>query len=423
MRIGLVGKPNVGKSTAFSALTATPVDIADYPFTTIDPNVGIAWIPTPELCRCKELATRLGERIEIKEESRAGSICQPRTGSCFNHRRLVPITLIDVAGLVPGAHEGRGRGNQFLSDLSRCDALIQVVDVSGTTDLEGNHTVESCSSPLLEHNFLIDEIDLWLTGILKEGWSRGARRVQSGGDRALIDFIVQMISGLGGGEKDAISGIQAARSGGADNQPWNWDENTLRIIASEIRKSMFPIAIAANKADRVDSGYLEAALAELETLNLRYMPTSAEAELTLSRASNAGMIAYRPGDAPSHFSVNPESALSKPQEEALERIREKTSTLEGDGLIDLLSKVVFEDLSMTVAYPVADEGKWTDAEDRKLPDAIVLPSGSTARDLAYAVHTDLGDGFIRATNCVTGRTVGADTELMMSDVIRIHSRT
>ena len=121
--------------------------------------------------------------------------------------------------------------------------------------------------------------------------------------------------------------------------------------------------------------------------------------------------------------MNSESILSKPQEEALERIREKTSKLEGNGLIDLLSKVVFEDLSMIVAYPVADEGKWTDAEDRKLPDSIILQSGSTARDLAYAVHTDLGDGFIRATNCVTGRTVGGDTELLMSDVIRIHSRT
>ncbi len=423
MRIGLVGKPNVGKSTAFSALTATPVDIADYPFTTIDPNVGIAWIPTPESCRCKELAHRLGERIEEKEESRSGSICQPRTGSCYNHRRLVPVTLVDVAGLVPGAHEGRGRGNQFLSDLSRCDALIQVVDVSGTTDLEGNHTDEFPASPISEHNFLIDEIDLWLSGILKEGWSRGARRVQSGGDRALIDFVVQMISGLGGGERDAIFGIQAARSNGADNQPWNWDGNTLRIIASEIRKSMFPIAIAANKADRVEPDRLKTALDDLEKLNLRCIPTSAEAELTLSRASNAGLITYQPGDGPSGFSVNSESILSKPQEEALERIREKTSKLEGNGLIDLLSKVVFEDLSMIVAYPVADEGKWTDAEDRKLPDSIILQSGSTARDLAYAVHTDLGDGFIRATNCVTGRTVGGDTELLMSDVIRIHSRT
>ena len=232
-----------------------------------------------------------------------------------------------------------------------------------------------------------------------------------------------MISGLGGGERDAICGIQAARSNGADNQPWNWDENTLRIIASEIRKSMFPIAIAANKSDRVEPDFLRTALDELEKLNLRCMPTSAEAELTLSRASNAGLITYQPGDGPSGFSVNPGSTLSKPQEEALERIREKTSTLEGNGLIDLLSKVVFEDLSMIVAYPVADEGKWTDAEDRKLPDAIILQSGSTARDLAYAVHTDLGDGFIRATNCVTGRTVGGDTELLMSDVIRIHSRT
>jgi ribosome-binding ATPase YchF (GTP1/OBG family) len=232
-----------------------------------------------------------------------------------------------------------------------------------------------------------------------------------------------MISGLGGGERDAIFGIQAARSNGADNQPWNWDGNTLRIIASEIRKSMFPIAIAANKADRVEPDRLKTALDDLEKLNLRCIPTSAEAELTLSRASNAGLITYQPGDGPSGFSVNSESILSKPQEEALERIREKTSKLEGNGLIDLLSKVVFEDLSMIVAYPVADEGKWTDAEDRKLPDSIILQSGSTARDLAYAVHTDLGDGFIRATNCVTGRTVGGDTELLMSDVIRIHSRT
>jgi len=418
-----VGKPNVGKSTAFSALTSTPVDIADYPFTTIDPNVGIAWIPTPEPCRCKELVHRLGNRIDLKNESRAKSICQPRTGSCSNYRRLVPVTLVDVAGLVPGAHEGRGRGNQFLSDLSRCDALIQVVDVSGTTDLEGNHTDNPPASPSEEHDFLTDEIDLWLSGILKEGWSRGARRVQSGGERALIDFTVQMISGLGGGERDAISGIQAARSNGADNQPWNWNEKILRIMASEIRKSMFPIAIAANKADRVEPDHLRRALDKLEKLNLRHMPTSAEAELTLSRASNAGLIIYQPGDGPSGFLVNPESTLSKPQEEALEKIREKTSQLEGRGLIDLLSKVVFEDLSMIVAYPVADESKWTDADDRKLPDAIILRSGSTARDLAYAVHTDLGDGFIRATNCVTGRTVGGDTELLMSDVIRIHSRT
>ena len=66
---------------------------------------------------------------ETVEKINQGSICMPNTGICKNHMRMIPVTLVDVAGLVPGAHEGRGRGNQFLSDLSRCDALIQVIDV------------------------------------------------------------------------------------------------------------------------------------------------------------------------------------------------------------------------------------------------------------------------------------------------------
>ena len=140
MRIGLVGKPNVGKSTTFSALTQTPVDIANYPFTTIDPNVGVAWIPLREPCACSTLREKreADGRLESTTDGdpRRGSICSPNTGSCIGHNRLVPVTLVDVAGLVPGAHEGRGRGNQFLSDLAQCDALIQVVDVSGSTDFE-----------------------------------------------------------------------------------------------------------------------------------------------------------------------------------------------------------------------------------------------------------------------------------------------
>ena len=158
MRIGLVGKPNVGKSTSFSALTETPVEIANYPFTTIDPNVGVAWLPLRGPCACLELRERREQegRMESKRERdpSKGSICIPNSGSCTDYNRLVPVTMIDVAGLVPGAHKGKGRGNQFLSDLARCDALIQVIDASGSTDIEGNPVGSGGSNPLEEYEFL-----------------------------------------------------------------------------------------------------------------------------------------------------------------------------------------------------------------------------------------------------------------------------
>ena len=141
VRIGLVGKPNVGKSTFFSAATLAQVDIANYPFCTIDPNVGVAFVEARLPCPCGELREKLEAegRLDAPSENdeRKGSLCQPRTGSCVSHRRFVPVSLVDVAGLVPGASEGRGRGNAFLADLANCDVLVQVVDAAGSTDLEG----------------------------------------------------------------------------------------------------------------------------------------------------------------------------------------------------------------------------------------------------------------------------------------------
>ena len=141
VRIGLVGKPNVGKSTFFSAATLAQVDIANYPFCTIDPNVGVAFVEARLPCPCKALREKLESEGRLEptsaEDPRQGSLCQPRTGSCVGHRRFVPVALVDVAGLVPGASEGRGRGNAFLSDLANSNVLIQVVDAAGTTDVEG----------------------------------------------------------------------------------------------------------------------------------------------------------------------------------------------------------------------------------------------------------------------------------------------
>ena len=428
MRIGLVGKPNVGKSTTFSALTQTPVDIANYPFTTIDPNVGVAWIPLREPCACSTLREKreADGRLEstTDDDPRRGSICSPNTGSCIGHNRLVPVTLVDVAGLVPGAHEGRGRGNQFLSDLAQCDALIQVVDVSGSTDLEGNPIGQGGSNPVEEHEFLLGELDAWIRGIIESSWQRGARRVQSEGDKALVTYLLDQLSGIGANESHVSSGIIEVSSQHPDaGVPWSWSQEELTTLAKTIRMGLFPICIAANKADRAE----EASWNQLEEMVTAsggiLVPTSAEAELALSRASSAGLIQHRPGGDGFTVTEKGESNLSEAQRNALSSIGESLAKWSGGGLVGLVGDILFDRLDRRVAYPVQDETHWVDGEGNVLPDAILISEGTTAKGLAYAVHTDLGDGFIRATDARSGRVIGADHEVKNGDVIRIHAKS
>ena len=428
MRIGLVGKPNVGKSTTFSALTQTPVDIANYPFTTIEPNVGVAWIPLRQPCACSALRAKreAAGRLEptTDDDPRKGSICSPNTGSCVEHNRLIPVTMVDVAGLVPGAHEGRGRGNQFLSDLARCDALIQVVDVSGTTDLEGNPVGEGGSNPVEEPEFLLGELDAWIRGIIESSWQRGARRVQSEGDKALLTYILDQLSGIGADETHVSVGLAAVSSEHPDaGVPWSWGIEELSTLAKTVSAALFPICVAANKADRAEDGSWKK-LADLVTSSGGILvPTSAEAELALSRASAAGLIQHRPGREGFTITEDGESKLSEAQRTALSSIDKSLSRWSGGGLVGLVGDIVFDRLDRRVAYPVQDETHWVDGEGNVLPDAILIPEETTAKGLAYAVHTDLGDGFIRATDALSGRVIGADHEVQNGDVIRIHAKS
>ena len=428
MRIGLVGKPNVGKSTTFSALTQTPVDIANYPFTTIEPNVGVAWIPLRQPCACSALRAKreAAGRLEptTDDDPRKGSICSPNTGSCVEHNRLIPVTMVDVAGLVPGAHEGRGRGNQFLSDLARCDALIQVVDVSGSTDLEGNPVGEGGSNPVEEHEFLLGELDAWIRGIIESSWQRGARRVQSEGDKALLTYVLDQLSGIGADETHVSVGLAAVSSEHPDaGVPWSWGIEELSTLAKTVRAALFPICVAANKADRAEDGSWKQ-LADLVTSSGGILvPTSAEAELALSRASAAGLIQHRPGREGFNITEDGESKLSEAQRTALSSIDKSLSRWSGGGLVGLVGDIVFDRLDRRVAYPVQDETHWVDGEGNVLPDAILIPEETTAKGLAYAVHTDLGDGFIRATDARSGRVIGADHEVQNGDVIRIHAKS
>ena len=426
MRIGLVGKPNVGKSTAFSALTQVPVDIANYPFTTIDPNVGVTWIPLPDRCACSKLR-KLREssgrlHATTEDDPRGGSICLPNSGSCSGFNRLVPITLVDVAGLVPGAHEGRGRGNQFLSDLSRCDALIQVIDISGSTDLEGNPVGSGGSEPIEEHRFLIGELDSWILGIMENGWDRVSRKAQAEGSRAILEHILERLTGIGATEYHISVGLSLMeREHQSQTDPSSWGREELRKMASAIRKSMFPISVAANKADKRENRESELEI-QVESNGGKVVFTSAEAELALRRASSSGMISYNPGDSEFELTELGEENLSEKQRAALSSISSTLSSLEGGGLVGLLSEVVFGQLSRIVAYPVQDETHWVDGDGKALPDAILIPKGTSAKGLAFHVHSDLGEGFVRAIDGKSGRVIGAEHELSNGDVVSIQAK-
>ena len=418
MRIGLVGKPNVGKSTTFAALTETVVDIANYPFTTIDANIGIAWIPLRSSCACADLVNKIkesGRSIESDEE-RKGSICTPRSGTCVGHRRIVPVTLVDVAGLVPDAHRGRGRGNQFLADLANCDALIQVVDASGTTDIEGNPIGEGACDPEEEYDFLINELDAWICGILNDGWARGVRRVQAEGEKGLTSFLHERFTGLGSSIQTINQAFEHFKLVNQDTSPpWDWSEETLSKLSIEIRKSLFPIHIAANKVDMspkdLDYNF---------KINGRIVPCMADMELALRRAESSGLINYISGE--ENFQIaNPEQ-LSDAQKGALEHMQEKLSANKNTGVSKILDIVLFEELDHIVVYPVQDENQWIDGEGRILPDALVVPDKIQAKNLAYKVHSDLGDGFIRGTDGRSRRTVGSDHELSDGDVLKIHAK-
>ena len=426
MKIGLVGKPNVGKSTFFSSATLAKVDIANYPFCTIEPNVGVAFIAARLDCPCKELRQKLEAdgRLGPAEENdpRKGSICQPRTGTCIGFKRLVPCYLVDVAGLVPGASEGKGRGNAFLADLSNCDALIQVVDAAASTDIEGNPIspatdVNTASQSIQQEiDFLSLELDNWILGLLEDSWSRGVRRVQSEGEKGILNFLHDKLTGLGSSLVLVTRGYEQFKNQHDESTPpWDWDREVLQLLAQNLRRELFPIHIAANKADIAIDGVLN-----LVDANGIIVACMADMELGLRRASSAGMIDYQIGS--DKFSIVDDSNLSTKQLDALNKMQAKLSVVGSTGVAKVIDKVLFEQLDHIVVYPVQDEGQWTDGEGKILPDAFVVPQGITAKPLAYKVHSDLGDGFIKGVDGRTRRAVGADYELMNGDVLKIHSK-
>jgi ribosome-binding ATPase YchF (GTP1/OBG family) len=393
MLIGIVGKPNVGKSTFFSAATMAPAEIADYPFTTIKPNRGVAFLRT----KCPHVDF--------------GVKCNPRNAPCENGTRLVPVELLDVAGLVPDAWQGKGLGNQFLDDLRQANALIHVVDASGATDAEGNPVAAGSHDPADDVAFLEKEIDHWIKGIIEKGFEKSARQSHLEGLK-IEEVLYDRLTGLSV-PMPAIT--SALRDSNMPENPMNWHDPEMLRLCAHIRKLSKPMTLALNKADVASEENLKRLTSSKDYTGT---PTCAQSELALKKASKAGLVNYQIGAAA--FEIKEPAKLNLAQKKAIDYITTHClSKYHATGVQQCLESAAFKLLDLITVYPVEDEHKLTDHQGLVLPDAHLIKRGSTAKDLAYKIHTDLGDNFIRAINCRTNRVVGAEYLLQDGDVITI----
>ncbi|MDD1708315.1 MAG: redox-regulated ATPase YchF [Methanoregulaceae archaeon] len=383
--LALAGKPNCGKSTFFRAATLAPAEIANYPFTTINANFGVAFTRT--LCPCKSLNITCG--------------------SCHEGIRFVPVNLVDVAGLVPDAHKGRGLGNQFLDNLRQADAILHIVDASGSTDSEGNPVEIGSHDPKKDVIFLGYEMTMWIYGILEKHWAKLQRQAQSK-TYPIHKGISEVLTGLRITPEDVRDAEEAA---GVDLA--HADADALIRFCREITRISKPMINVGNKVDQAP----EPLIAALKTDGFLF--ASAAGELALRNAAQAKLIRYVPGDP--GFSLINEQALSAPQKAGLARILEVMQKYGGTGVQQAIDHTIRQILGLIVVFPVEDEHKFSDSKGRILPDAFLMKKGSTPRDLAFMVHTDIGKGFLYAVDARTKMRVKDTHVLQDGDVIRIVS--
>ena len=394
--LGIVGKPNTGKSTFFSAATLAPAEIANYPFTTIKPNRGVGYVRTP----CVH-----GE-FNVSDN--------PANSICLSGVRLIPIEFIDCAGLVPGAWEGRGLGNQFLDEIRRADVLIHIVDASGGTDCEGRLCRPGENDPLDDVKFLEREITMWMANILKKDWLKIARTAETE-SKDMISMLEERLSGLSIKRSHVIEAMRKAELNADKPTAWS-DDDFLRFVDT-LRQTAKPMLIVANKVDLPTS---QENMERLKKAGHVVVPSCAEAELVLRRAAEKRLIDYRPGDC--NFKINEPGSLTESQQKALETVREKILlTFGSTGVQEAVNTAFFKLLNMITVYPVEDLEKLADHAGRVLPDAYLVPYGTTARQLAYIIHTELGAGFIYAIEARERKRIGEDQVLRDRDVISIVS--
>ncbi|MEM4280822.1 MAG: redox-regulated ATPase YchF [Candidatus Caldarchaeum sp.] len=399
VRIGLIGKTNTGKTTFFNAATLQYAEVSSYPFTTKQPNYGTTYAITP--CVCRE--------FNVKDN--------PRNSLCVDGYRHIPVELIDLPGLIKGAWAGKGLGNQFLSVASQADALIHVVDASGSVDEEGKITKMGVGNPLADFYDIQEELVMWLMRLIDRQEDKIIRNMKAG--KNFAESVADVLQGV---KITANHVNMALQLSGLHNKEFeNWTMLEDKKFAEKLLEASKPMLVLANKMD------LETAAANFEILresltNYMVIPASAEAELALRRAVQKGFIKYIPGEEEFKI-INPEQ-LTPEQKKALEFIESRVlGEYMRTGVQFAINVAVFKLLGMGVVYPVSDAAKLSDKSGNVLPDAYLMPPNSTVRDLARNIHSELEKGLLYAMDVRTGLRLPGDYRLKDRDVLSIVSAT
>jgi hypothetical protein len=395
VRVGLIGKTNTGKTTFFNSATMQQAEVSSYSFTTKVPNVGTAF--AVGLCVCKEMG--------VKDT--------PVNSKCVEGWRYVPFELVDLPGLIKGASEGRGLGNQFLSVASQSDALIHVVDASGSIDEDGKIADPGTGDPVKDFEEIEGELVSWYQKIIEN--NRDKIRKDIGKKVRPAAAIAEPLKGMKVTESEVERALMASGLSGEDFDSWNGEQ--LWRFTGHLREISKPTIIVANKMD------LPGAVKNYRRLrdanpDLITVPASAEAELALRKAEQAGLISYNPGD--ESFSILNERALSERQRWALQLIQRLVlKEFMRTGVQFALNTAVFKLLRLNVVYPVYDMEKLSDKHGNVLPDAYLLPEGSSVSDLARQIHSELAKGLIYALDVRSRLRLPNDYKLKDRDIVSL----
>jgi len=399
VRIGLIGKTNTGKTTFFNAATLGTAEVSTYPFTTKQPNYGVGYVLTP--CVCKEFG--------VKDN--------PRNSKCIDGWRHIPIELIDLPGLIKGAWAGKGLGNQFLSVASQSDALLHVVDASGSVDEEGRLTEPGTGDPLADYYDIEEELVMWFMKLIDRSTDRIVRSLRKG--KELPEAMEEVLMGVKVNREHIRQALIQSNLEKKDFE--NWTPLDDKRFATALREVSKPTLIVANKMD-LDTAPENFKRLRDQLTDKIVIPCSAEAELILRRAEQKKLIRYIPGE--EEFEIIDESSLTERQRWALDFIKRRIlDEYMRTGVQFALNVAVFKLLKMNAVYPVYDVQKLSDRHGNVLPDVYLMPDGADVRELAKVIHSELAKGLLYAIDARTGLRLPANYKLKDRDVLSVVSTT